>query len=118
MTKTTLNPSTIKHSFKIVLLALFVCFSNFALGQNILPVEKKDSIIKPIPMKIVIENLVSNRMRNSKTNFENNQTIRSQNNAFSLINLEIQKANNILERGFDYKGFTKEINLLVKWKDF
>ncbi len=69
-------------------------------------------------MKIVIENLVSNRMKNSKTNFENNQTIRSQNNAFSLINLEIQKAKNILERGFDYKGFTKEINLLVKWKDF
>lgn len=118
MNKTTLNPSTIMHSLKIVLLAMFVCSSNFALGQNILAVEKKDSIIKPIPMKIVIENLVSNRMKNSKTNFENNQTIRSQNNAFSLINLEIQKAKNILERGFDYKGFTKEINLLVKWKDF
>jgi len=118
MIKTTLNSSIIKHSLKIILLTLFICSNNFALGQNIIPVEKKDSIIKPIPMKIVIENLVSNRMRNSKTNFENNQTIRSQNNAFSLINFEIQKANNMLERGFDYKGFTKEINLLVQWKDF
>ncbi len=118
MNKTTLNSSVIKHSRKIALLILLVCFSNFVQGQNIILTEKKDSIIKPIPMNVVIENLVSNRMRNSKTNFENNQTIRAQNNAFSLINVEIQKAKNILERGFDYKGFTKEINLLVKWKDF
>lgn len=69
-------------------------------------------------MNVVIENLVSDRMKNSQMVFENNQTIRTQNNAFSLINIEIQKAKNILERGFDYKGFTKEINLLVEWKDF
>lgn len=115
--KTTPHPSIIKLPLKMILLALLVCMGNLASGQNMLPVEK-DSLIKPIPMNVVIENLVSSRMKNSKTNLENNQTIRSQNNAFYLINIEIQKANNILERGFDYKGFTKEINLLVKWKDF
>lgn len=117
MNKTTLKHSITKQPLKIALLVLLICTCNFALGQNIMPVEK-DSIIKPIPMNIVIENLVSDRMRNSKIIFENNQNVRNQNNAFSLINIEIQKANNILERGFDYKGFTKEINLLFKWKDF
>lgn len=117
MNKTTLKHSITKQPFNIALLLLLICTCNFALGQNIMPVEK-DSIIKPIPMNIVIENLVSDRMRNSKIIFENNQNVRNQNNAFSLINIEIQKANNILERGFDYKGFTKEINLLFKWKDF
>lgn len=118
MHKTTIKPSIIKHPLKIVLLILLVCTANFVLGQNIILNEKKDSIIKPIPMNVVIENLVSDRMKNSQMVFENNQTIRTQNNAFSLINIEIQKAKNILERGFDYKGFTKEINLLVEWKDF
>ena len=117
MNKTTLHHSTTKHALKIVVSILLICISNLASGQNIMPVEK-DSIIKPIPMHIVIENLVSSRMRNSQINFENNQNVRNQNNAFSLINIEIQKANNLLERGFDYKGFTKEINLLFKWKDF
>ena len=117
MDKTTINPLIINPFLKIALLVLLLSFSNFALGQNILHIEK-DSIKKQPSMNILIENLVSDRMKNSKTNFENNQTIRNQNNAFSLINVEIQKAKNILERGFDYKGFTKEINLLVKWKDF
>lgn len=117
MSKTIFNTSKKKHPFKIFISIFIICISNFALGQNIVTV-KKDSIIKPIPMKIVMENLVSRRMKNSQINFENNQNVRNQNNAFSLINIEIQKANNMLERGFDYKGFTKEINLLFKWKDF
>lgn len=117
MNKTTFDYSITKLALKIVVPFLLVCISNFALGQNIRPVEK-DSIIKPIPMNIMMENLVSSRMKNSQINFENNQTIRNQNNAFGLINIQIQKANNMLERGFDYKGFTKEINLLFKWKDF
>ncbi|HQZ24295.1 MAG TPA: hypothetical protein PLD18_03260, partial [Flavobacterium sp.] len=117
MNKTISYTSNKKNSLKIFISVFILCIANFVLGQNIVTV-KKDSIIKPIPMNVVIENLVSTRMKNSQMILENNQTIRNQNQAFSLINIEIQKAKNILERGFDYKGFTKEINLLVKWKDF
>lgn len=117
MNTTTLQHSTTKQTLKIILPLLFLCISSLAFGQTTITVEK-DSNIRPIPRKLVIENLVSDRMRNSQMNFENNQNVRNQNNAFSLINFEIQKANNMLERGFDYKGFTKEINLLFKWRDF
>ena len=117
MNKTISYTSNKKNSLKIFISVFILCIANFVLGQNIVTV-KKDSIIKPIPINVVIENLVSTRMKNSQMILENNQTIRNQNQAFSLINIEIQKAKNILERGFDYKGFTKEINLLVKWKDF
>lgn len=87
------------------------------MGQNLISTQK-DTVIKPIPMKVVIENLIVDRMKKSQLNLENNNTIRNQNNAFTLINREIQKANNILDQGIDYKGFTKEINTLFKLKDF
>jgi small-conductance mechanosensitive channel len=117
MKKTSIYSSKIKPFFSsIILLSLFL-LSNFALGQNLINTQK-DTVIKPIPIKVVIENLIVDRMKNSQLNLENNNTIRNQNNAFTLINREIQKANNILDQGIDYKGFTKEINTLFKLKDF
>jgi potassium-dependent mechanosensitive channel len=98
-------------------LTLIFLIPKAAIGQTIVPVQT-DSIIKPIPMNVVIENLINDRIKKSQLNFENNNTIRNQNNVFTLINREIHKANSILDQGIDYKGFTKEINLLFKWKDF
>ena len=69
-------------------------------------------------MNVIIDNIVSDRMKESKINLENNQTIHRQNIAFNLINTEIQNANTMLQQGIDYKGFTKEIDLLLKWKVF
>lgn len=117
MNKTIIYSSKKYHFFKIVLFVALFCISEFASGQNLFTTQK-DTILKPIPINVVIENLVSDRLKKSQMVLVNNQTIRSQNRAIALINTEIQKANNILEQGFDYKRFTKEINLLFKWKDF
>jgi small-conductance mechanosensitive channel len=122
--KTSLKPSKTKHYFSSLVFLLLFFLSNSVWCQNLIPAEQnptttqKDTVIKPIPMKVVIENLVVDRMKKSQLNLENNNTLRDQNKTFNLINKEIQKANNILDQGFDYKGFTKEINLLFKWKDF
>ncbi|MBP6551341.1 MAG: hypothetical protein KA208_01955, partial [Flavobacterium sp.] len=69
---------------------------NLSLGQNLLEPAKKDSVLKPIPMNVIIDNIVADRMEDSKLNLENNQTIRRQNIAFNLINAEIQNANAML----------------------
>ena len=92
MTKITLTTPT----FKTVAFLLFICFCNLSLGQNLLEPAKKDSVLKPIPMKVIINNIVADRMEDSKLNLENNQTIRRQNIAFNLINAEIQNANAML----------------------
>lgn len=81
---------------KMILLTLFLCIGNLSLGQNLLEPAKKDSVLKPIPMNVIIDNIVADRMEDSKLNLENNQTIRRQNIAFNLINAEIQNANAIL----------------------
>ena len=117
MNKTILTSSKTNHFFKIALTIVLFCFSKFASGQSLI-VTHRDTIVKPIPVTVVIENLVSDRMKNSQMILENNQTIRNQNQVFALIKIEVQKANNILEQGFDYKSFTKEINMLFQWKDF
>jgi len=115
--KTSLKPSKSQRFIVLRIFLSLVFFSNLAWGQNLITTQK-DTVIKPIPMNVVIDNLIMDRMNKSQLNFENNNTIRHQNNVFTLINREIQKANNILDQGIDYKGFTKEINLLFKWKDF
>jgi potassium-dependent mechanosensitive channel len=109
------NPTSTKGYSSVICIVLYLFFLNFSLAQNAITF-KKDSI-KPITLNVVIENLVKNRMALSKDLYTNNQTIRLQNKAFNQINSEIQKAEDILERGFDYKGFTKEINLLIHWKN-
>ena len=122
--KTLLKQSKTKRYFSSILILILFYSSNFLWSQSPLVTVQnttttpKDTVIKPIPMKVVIENLIDDRIKKSQRNFENNNTIRNQNNAFNLINREIQKANNILDQGIDYKGFTKEINMLFKWKDY
>ncbi|QBN19894.1 mechanosensitive ion channel domain-containing protein [Flavobacterium nackdongense] len=122
--KTFLKQSKTKRYFSSILILILFSSGNFLWSQSpIVTVQNvtttpKDTIIKPIPMKVVIENLVVDRLNKSQRNLENNNTIRNQNIVFNLINKEIQKANNILEQGIDYKGFTKEINFLFKLKDF
>lgn len=80
----------------MILLTLFLCIGNLSLGQNLLVPAKKDSVLKPIPMNVIIDNIVADRMEDSKLNLENNQTIRRQNIPFNLINAEIQNANAML----------------------
>ena len=117
MNSYTISPSK-KILFHIIVIAtLLLNSSSIAYGQYTLNIPK-DSTIQAAPLNVTIEDMASSRLKKSKMILENNKTVQSQNNAFALINIEIQKANAALQRGFDYKGFTKEINLLIEWKDF
>ena len=103
---------------KIALLPLLLCFFNIALGQfNTLNIQR-DSLLKPTPLNISVEDIATSRLKESKATYENNQTVRKQNITFNLITAEIQKANRIIKQGIDYKGFTREIELLVQWNNF
>lgn len=57
-----------------------------------------------------------NSYTKSKENFEFNVLLNKQNYSFDLLNEQIQKANTLLKEGIDYKGFTTELDLLVKLK--
>ena len=117
MNSYTISPSK-KTLFRIIaIVTLLLNSSSIAYGQYTLNIPK-DSTIQAAPLNVTIEDMASSRLKKSKMILENNKTVQSQNNAFALINIEIQKANAALQRGFDYKGFTKEINLLIEWKDF
>ncbi len=46
---------------KMILLTLFLCIGNLSLGQNLLVPAKKDSVLKPIPMNVIIDNIVADK---------------------------------------------------------
>lgn len=65
-----------------------------------------------------INRMAATELEKSKANYKHNKITQKQNNNFILINSEIQKANSTLKQGIDYKGFTKQINKFIAWRDF
>jgi small-conductance mechanosensitive channel len=110
-----------KHSY-ILLLFFYLGFYNNAFCQDTIK-NNKDSIVTLLQnitqiKGISLEEIVTSKIKNSKINLENNRIVKSQNEIFNLINAEILKANKITKHGIDYKKFTSEIDLLLKWKKF
>lgn len=98
---------------------LFLCVSLSAIAQD--KTNKADSSkISIDDLKLDyyldINQLAKAGKISSQSNYDNNLLIRKQNILFNLIEIEIQKAKNILKEGVDYKGFTLELDYVVELK--
>lgn len=76
------------------------------------PETQKEKLLDSLMQKLHVENLKENQ-----ENYDLNVLLSTQNSSFNEINLQIQKARVILKEGIDYKGFTSELALLIKWKE-
>jgi len=101
-------------NFKSGLIILFSLIYGVGFGQT------NDSIVqKPIAsaekkLDSLMQLLNSESLKENKLNYDFNVLMSEQNSKFNLLNEQIQKANTILKEGIDYKGFTSELELLVK----
>lgn len=98
---------------------LFLCVSLSAIAQD--KTNKADSSkisVDDIKLDyyLDINQLAKAGKISSQSNYDNNLLIRKQNILFNLIEIEIQKAKNILKEGVDYKGFTLELDYVVELK--
>ena len=95
-----------------LLFSLFLCFSLSAIAQDKTN-ETDSSKISLDDLKLDyyldLDQLTKAGMISNQSNYDNNLLIRNQNILFNLIEIEIQKAKNILKEGVDYKGFTLEL---------
>lgn len=97
-----------------LLFVLFILFTSQTFSQT------KDSIApKPIQsaekkLDSLMQLLNSESLKENKSHYDFNVLMSEQNKNFNLLNEQIQKANTTLKEGIDYKGFTAELELLVK----
>ena len=102
---------------------LKLIFSLFLLNTIAVFSQTNDSIVqKPSPstekrLDSLMQLLNSESLKENKSNYDFNVLMNAQNSKFNALNEQIQKANTILKVGIDYKGFTTELALLVKWKE-
>lgn len=87
------------------------------------PKKELDSIVKEIEIKnrvnqLMLESKAENDKKSRQEKYINYQKIQKQNKIFNLIELEVQNAKFILNRGFDYKDITEEIHQLKEWEEF
>jgi len=98
---------------------LFLCLSLSAIAQDKTN-ETDSSKISLDDLKLDyyldLNQLTKAGKISSQSNYDNNLLIRKQNILFNLIEIEIQKAKNILKEGVDYKGFTLELDYVVELK--
>ncbi|QBN17531.1 mechanosensitive ion channel family protein [Flavobacterium nackdongense] len=98
-------------------------FFLFFLGTIAVFSQTNDAIVqKPNPatgkkLDSLMQLLNSESLKENKLNYDFNVLMSAQNSKFNALNEQIQKANTILKEGIDYKGFTSELALLVKWKE-
>jgi potassium efflux system protein len=90
-------------------------------GQN--PKKELDSIVDQIGIKnritqIMLESKAKNEKKERQEKYINYQKVQKQNKIFNLIELEVQNAKFLLNRGFDYKDITEEIHQLKDWEEF
>ncbi|TAF65494.1 MAG: hypothetical protein EAZ58_10855, partial [Flavobacterium sp.] len=101
-----------------VLGLFFLTNLSFAQNNQRSNITSNDTLAqKSKKVDTLMQQLNSKSFRENKTNYEFNVLINKQNENFNLINEEIQSANTLLKVGIDYKGFTSELELLVKWKE-
>jgi len=102
-----------------LLFSFFLCLSISAIAQDKTN-ETDSSKISLDDLKLDyyldLNQLTKAGKISSQSNYDNNLLIRKQNILFNLIEIEIQKAKNILKEGVDYKGFTLELDYVVELK--
>jgi potassium efflux system protein len=110
-----------KNNWKSIFF-FFILISFFsAAGQT----QKKEmeSIIKEIGIKnrinqLILESKAENEKKARQEKYINYQKVQKQNRIFNSIELEVQNAKFLLNRGFDYKDITEEIHQLEDWEGF
>ncbi|HKO77088.1 MAG TPA: mechanosensitive ion channel domain-containing protein [Flavobacterium sp.] len=105
--------------FVFVFFALISLFSATAQDQK----KEMDSIVKEIGIKntinqLMLESKAENEKKARLEKYINYQKVQKQNKIFNLIELEVQNAKFLLNRGFDYKDITEEIHQLKDWEEF
>ncbi len=104
-------------NFKTYCTVFFITLTLVSFGQAKKEVNKDTLAKENKQLDLLMQQLNEASLKENKTNFEFNVLTNRQNASFNLLNEEIQKANTILKEGIDYKGFTKELELLVEWKE-
>ncbi|VXC07921.1 Mechanosensitive ion channel [Flavobacterium sp. 9R] len=104
-------------NFKTYCTVFFIALTLVSFGQAKKEVNKDTLAKENKQLDLLMQQLNEASLKENKTNYEFNVLTNRQNASFNLLNEEIQKANTILKEGIDYKGFTKELELLVEWKE-
>lgn len=99
-----------------LLLTLLSGFNSGLFAQSTDP-QELDTLLQSIKKTDKqMKKLNNESFTQSKENYEFNVLLNKQNHSFNLLNEQIQKANALLKEGIDYKGFTTELDMLVKLK--
>jgi potassium efflux system protein len=109
----------ISWNLVFVFLTLISFLSVTAQNQK----KELDSIVKEIGIKnrinqLILESKAENEKKSRQEKYINYQKVQKQNRIFNLIELEVQNAKFLLNRGFDYKDITEEIYQLEDWEEF
>ncbi len=78
---------------------------------------KERSALENSRLDVLLQNLTTQNLKENERNYKANVLLNHQNAILNSIDVQIQKANFILKEGIDYKGYSKELGLIVKWKD-
>lgn len=116
------SPKRVLRDFFVLKIKAYCTVFFFAItlasfGQTKQTVNKDTLVKENKQLDSLMQKLNEASLKENKTNYEFNVLTNRQNASFNLLNEEIQKANTILKEGIDYKGFTKELELLVEWKE-
>jgi potassium efflux system protein len=104
-------------NFKRCVSVLFFAMTLITYGQSKDGIKNDAKAKENKRLDSLMQQLNAASLKENKTNYAFNVLTNRQNSSFNLINEEIQRANTTLKEGIDYKGFTKELALLVEWKD-
>ncbi|MDR6843648.1 mechanosensitive ion channel domain-containing protein [Flavobacterium granuli] len=111
------NGNSWKPIFVFFALLSFLSVSSQNLKKEV------DSIVKEIGInnrvnQLLLESKAENEKKARQEKYINYQRVQKQNRIFNLIELEVQNAKFLLNRGFDYKDITEEIHQLKEWEEF
>jgi len=100
---------------RFIVLALLLGASNI-WGQDKTTLASKNRTQKEKQLDSLMQKLHTANLKENQENYDLNVLLTTQNSSFNEINQQIQKARVILKEGIDYKGFSSELALLIKWK--
>jgi potassium efflux system protein len=105
--------------------SIFIFFTliSFFLATAQAPKKEIDSILDPIGFKnritqILLETKAKNEKKDRLEKYINYQKVQKQNKIFNSIEIEVQNAKFLLNRGFDYKEIAEEMHQLKDWEEF
>jgi potassium efflux system protein len=102
---------------KPVFILLFSLISAISFGQITGSIKTKPIPAADKKLDSLMQIVNAESYKENKLNYDINVLMSDQNRSFGLLNEQIQKGNAVLKEGIDYKGFTAELDILLKWKD-